>query len=53
MHDLSYQSYNKVLNKFKKLFKKIYLRNYLQDMYVNIIKKVKISSKMFVICTNN
>ena len=29
--------------------KEIYLRNYLQDMHVNIIRKIKISSRIFVI----
>ena len=31
----------------------MYLRNYLQDMLVNIIREIKISSRMFVICMNN
>ena len=56
MDALSYQPYNKMENKFKKLFKKLFIRNLfrkLQDMLVNIMKKIKISSRLFVICMNN
>ena len=29
------------------------VRNYFQDMLVNVIRKIKISSRIFVICMNN
>ena len=38
---------------FRNNLKEIYLKNYLHDLVVYNIRKIKISSKMFVTCMNN
>ena len=57
MQVLSYQPYKKCKTNLRIYLRnnlqEIYLKSYLQDMLVNIIRKIKTSSRMFVVCMNN